>query len=94
MDLLEVLLHLANFVAPALCLALVLPLLGRLLMRRQVAWLPWWGQVLLNFVLGVAASVAALAWLGHDGTMLGYGLLVLALGTSQWFMVRGWRRHK
>lgn len=91
MNLSDIFLHVANFVAPALALALLLPLLGRLFMSRRAALAPWWVQVLLNFVLGGLVLAAALWWLGNDGKMLSYGLLVLAVGTSQWVMMRGWR---
>jgi zinc transporter ZupT len=92
MNLLDILLHLLNFVAPALALAVLLPLLSRLFTKRQARLLPWWGQVLLNFVVGVAALLAALWLLGRDGKMAGYAALVLAVATSQWVLVRGWRR--
>jgi len=92
MNLLDILLHLLNFVAPALGLAVLLPLLSRLFMKKQVFLLPWWGQVLLNFVFGVAALTLALWWLGHDGKMTGYALLVLSVASSQWLLARGWRR--
>jgi hypothetical protein len=92
MSLLDILLHLLNFAAPALALAILLPLLSRLVTKRQVLLLPWWGQMLLNFVVGVAALLAALWWLGRDGKMAGYAALVLAVATSQWVLVRGWRR--
>jgi hypothetical protein len=48
--------------------------------------------VLVNFVVGVTALLASLWWLGRDGKMLGYSLLVLAVASSQWLLVRGWRR--
>jgi hypothetical protein len=92
MNLLDILLHLLNFVAPALALAVLLPLLSRLFTKRQALLLPWWGQMLLNFVVGVAALLAALWLLGRDGKMAGYAALVLAVATSQWVLVRGWRR--
>lgn len=91
MSLLDILLHLLNFAAPALALAILLPLLSRLFTKRQVLLLPWWGQMLLNFVVGVAALLAALWWLGRDGKMTGYAALVLAMATTQWVLVRGWR---
>lgn len=92
MSLLDILLHLLNFAAPALALAVLLPLLSRPFTKRQVLLLPWWGQMLLNLVVGVAALLAALWWLGRDGKMAGYAALVLAVATSQWVLVRGWRR--
>lgn len=92
MSLLDILLHLLNFAAPALALAILLPLLSRLFTKRQLLLLPWWGQMLLNFVVGVAALLAALWWLGRDGKMTGYAALLLAVATTQWVLVRGWRR--
>lgn len=92
MNLADILLHLLNFVAPALGLALLLPLLSRLLLKKQALLLPWWGQMLLNFLVGVAALLLALWWLGRDGKMTGYALLVLAVASSQWVLARGWRR--
>lgn len=92
MNLLDILLHLLNFAAPALGLAVLLPLLSRLFMKRRDAFLPWWGQMLLNFLAGVVALVTALWWLGHDGKMTGYTLLVLTVASSQWLLARGWRR--
>lgn len=91
MNLTDVLWHLLNFAAPALGLALLLPLLSRFVLRRRAALLPWWGQMLLNLAVGIAALTAALWWLDHDGKMFGYGLLVLAVSSCQWLLVRGWR---
>jgi len=92
MNLHDIVFHLLNFAAPALVLALLVPLLARFLFRKQAQRLPWWGQVLVNFVVGVAALLVSLWWLGRDGKMLGYSLLVLAVASSQWLLVRGWRR--
>lgn len=92
MNLHDILFHLFNFAAPALGLALLLPVLSRLLLRPKAALLPWWGQMLVNFVVGVGALWLGLWWLGRDGKMMGYALLVLATASSQWLLVRGWRR--
>lgn len=92
MHLADILLHLLNFLAPALGLAVLMPLLSRLFMKKPVFLLPWWGQMLLNFVVGVAVLVTALWWLGRDGRMSAYAALVLAVATSQWVLARGWRR--
>ncbi len=92
MNLKDILLHLLNFAAPALVLAGLLPLVSRLLLRKQVALLAWWGQMLVNLVVGVSVLLASLWWLGRDGKMMAYTLLVLAVASSQWVLVRGWRR--
>ena len=92
MNLKDILLHLLNFVAPALVLAVLMPVLARLLLRRQVPLLAWWGQILVNLVVGVVVLLACLWWLGRDGKMLAYALLALAAASSQWLLLRGWRR--
>ncbi|MEK9804013.1 MAG: hypothetical protein VW475_11475 [Curvibacter sp.] len=92
MNLHDILYHLLNFVAPAFGVALLLPLLGRPFFRAQNALVPWWAQMLVNFAVGVAALWLALWWLGRDGKMAGYAILLLATASSQWLLVRGWRR--
>ncbi len=92
MNLPDILLHLLNFAAPALALALILPLLARLFIRRKDMLLGGWGQMLVNALVGVAALSASLWWWGRDGKMMGYAALVLAVASSQWLLVRGWRR--
>jgi len=91
MNLQDILLHLLNFVAPAFALAVLVPLLARPFFRKRTAT-PWWGQVLVNFVVGVLVLLASLWWLGRDGKMAAYTLLVLAVASTQWLLARGWRR--
>ncbi|MCA3239601.1 MAG: hypothetical protein ING32_15730 [Curvibacter sp.] len=92
MTLLDIFWHLLNFAAPALGLALLLPVLGRPFYKARDRLLPWWGQMLVNFLVGLAVLSAALWWFGRDGKMMGYALLVVAVASSQWLLVRGWRR--
>jgi hypothetical protein len=92
MTLYDILWHLLNFAAPALGLALLVPVLGRPFYKGRDAWLPWWGQMLVNFLVGVGALSGALWWFGRDGKMMGYAVLVMAVASSQWLLVRGWRR--
>lgn len=92
MTLQDIVWHLLNFAAPALALAVLLPAASALLLRPRAPWLPWWAQMLANAALGTLALLAALAWLGRDGKMLGYATLVLVLAAAQWCWVRGWRR--
>lgn len=91
MNLQDILLHLLNFVAPAFALAVLVPLLAWPLFRKRTAT-PWWGQVLVNFAVGVGVLLVSLWWLGRDGKMMAYALLVLAVASSQWLLARGWRR--
>jgi hypothetical protein len=83
--------HLANFVAPAFFVALVLASLARLFMPKRPAAQALWADVAINFVVGVAALAVGLAWFGRDGTMTTYGVMVLACATAQWALSRGWR---
>ncbi len=91
MNLQDILFHLLNFIAPAFALAVLVPLLARPFFRKRTL-LPWWGQVLVNFAVGVVVLLASLWWLGRDGKMTGYTLLVVAVASSQWLLARGWRR--
>lgn len=92
MTLQDILLHLFNFAAPAFALALLLPLLARPFFRKQAWLLPWWGQVLVNFLVGLATLLASLWWLDRDGKMMAYAALVLVVASTQWVLGRGWRR--
>ena len=92
MSLLDILLHLLNFSAPALVLALLLPLVSRFFIKKQVPALAWWAQAAINFIVGVAALLVGLWLWRRDGKMAAYALLVLALATCQWLLSRGWRR--
>ncbi|MBX3652940.1 MAG: hypothetical protein KF686_02050 [Ramlibacter sp.] len=88
---LDLLLHLLNFLAPALFVALVLTLLARLFMKNKAVALAWYAQAAINFVAGVAALGAGLAFFGRDGKMATYAALVVACAASQWAAGRHWR---
>jgi len=88
----DVLNHLLNFAAPALLLAVLLPLLSRLVMKKPARRVSLWGQMTVIFAAGVSAQLASVWWLGRDGKMLGYAALVLSVATSQWLLARGWHR--
>ncbi|MFS2167595.1 hypothetical protein [Variovorax sp. Varisp62] len=92
MDLLALLDHLLNFVAPAAFLALVLALAGRFLGSGRTGVPRWWVQWALTFAVGVGVSVIGLVVFGRDGMMATYAALVAACGTVQWLAMRGWRR--
>ena len=50
-----------------------------------------WEQMLLNAVLGAAVLGLCLALSGRDGKLATYALLVLAMGSCQWLLLRGWK---
>ena len=88
--------HLLNFVAPAALLALLLVVLPRLFFgyfrSKQSFAQAWWAQTAINFVVGFGVLTAGLVLLGRDGKLLTYVLLVLAMASSQWVLLGGWKR--
>ncbi|HWI81601.1 hypothetical protein [Ramlibacter sp.] len=89
---LDALIHLLSFAAPALVLAPALAAAGRLLLPRQRALVPWWGQVALNSIVGLAVLALGLWRFGVDGKMATYAALVAAVAAAQWVGSAGWRR--
>ena len=88
MGLVDFLVHLLNFAAPALFVALAMVLLARILVRKQALALVWHTQVAINFVVCLVLLLAGLWHFGHDGTIASYTAMVLACATSQWWMLR------
>lgn len=86
----DLLTHLMGFAAPALFLALALPLAARLALRRSNA-VSFRAQAALVLLAGVAALAAGLWWFGRDGKMATYAALVVAAATTQWLALRAWR---
>jgi len=83
--------HLLNFFAPAFWMALLLPLLARLLMKKRSASFSLLVQSAVHFLVAAAALGLGLWYFGHDGKMTTYIGMVLLCATSQWLMQRGWR---
>jgi len=83
--------HLLNFLAPAVFLAVLLGLGGRIFWRSATPLVNLWEQMLLNAVLGAAVLGLCLALWGRDGKLATYALLVLAMGSCQWLLLRGWK---
>ncbi|MBG6071001.1 MULTISPECIES: hypothetical protein [unclassified Polaromonas] len=88
--------HLLNLLAPAALIALLLVALSRLFPRfftSNKAFSHYlWVQAAINFIVGSAVLVIGLVWLSHDGKMLTYVLLLLAMATSQWCQLGSWKR--
>jgi hypothetical protein len=91
----DALIHLLNFAAPALALALTLPLLAQILDRfsdrKRPVSLYLLAQTAINFVAGLLVLTAGLWVFGRDGKMVTYAALVVVLASLQWGMGRGWR---
>lgn len=78
--------HLVSGLAPAFFLALMLPLLARLLHGQ--ARLGVVRQMLVQLVLGSLVLVAGLILTANDGSMLTYAALVVLSGIAQAWMSR------
>jgi hypothetical protein len=91
---LEQILHTFSFIAPAWGVALFCVLVARVTSRW---WLPLasWSllkQTMVSGVLGTAVLAGGLVLWGVDGKMATYSALVIACGTAQWLMCKGWQR--
>lgn len=84
-------LHLLNFMAPALGVALLLACMAALFFRGAPRTVGFVGQVAMNFAVGLGVCAAGLVLTGRDGKMLTYAVLVAACGSVQWVLLRGWR---
>ena len=91
MPLLDLLVHALNFAAPAAFLAVLMPLLARLILRGKQARLALWVQVLVTFAVCLAVLLLGLVFFGRDGKMATYAALVVLSASCQWVMVQGWR---
>jgi len=80
--------HVINFLAPAIWLALLLPVLARFLIRNKPPALALKRLIALHFIVGSGVLLAGLVVFGRDGKMLTYLALVLVLASNQWFWSR------
>ncbi|MDB5885117.1 MAG: hypothetical protein JWR74_1288 [Polaromonas sp.] len=87
--------HLLNLVAPAAMIALLMAVLARIFSRLFKHKLPlsqvWSTHLAINFVVGSCVLLVGLALLGRDGRMLTYVAMAVAVATSQWHQLGGWR---
>jgi len=80
--------HAINFLAPALWLALLMPLLVRIIMKNSTVAHTLLAQAAINFVGGCGVLIAGLVLFGRDGKMLTYLGLVVMAATTQWWLHR------
>ena len=88
---LDLIIHLLNFAAPALVLAVAMPVADRLFVRRRVQSVAWRPQIAINLIAGLVVLGAGLALFGNDGKMLTYVGLVIVVASAQWLAGRHWR---
>ena len=80
--------HLLNFAAPALFIALLVVLLSRILVKKQAVALVWYAQAAINYIVCMVLMLTGLWYFGRDGTIASYAAMVLGCATSQWWMLR------
>ena len=86
MEPLDACLHLLNFFAPAVGVALGAALVSKLLWRHELAasgWLRLWAW---GSGAGALALVGGLVVFGRDGKMATYGALVAATALALWWV--------
>lgn len=83
---LDALWHILNFFAPALGVGLISTGLAKLLWRREFNSTTWRRLAAWTTAASALALIASLALLGRDGTMLGYGVMLLACSLALWWV--------
>ena len=86
MNLLDQLVHVLYFGAPAAFLALALPACARLFKLSQRKNVSWATQALMIFLTALSVLCVGLWQLGFDGKMTTYAVMVLTAASVQWFM--------
>jgi len=81
-------LHLANFVAPALVVGLLLWGAPRLKPGARRGRWGAWRELLVQWAVGVAVLLAGLVIFGRDSVMVTYAALVLFQGSLAWWARR------
>lgn len=87
----NLLIHLLNFLAPALSVAVLVALCAPIFMKNKPVAFAVWAQIAINFIVSAVTLVLGLWFFGRDGKMTTYAGMTLLCATSQWIMLRGWR---
>jgi len=80
--------HIANFIAPALGVALLLWGMPRLWPKARAGRWAARRELLAQCSLGMGVLLVGLVVFGRDGKMLSYTALVLAQGSLAWWLRR------
>jgi hypothetical protein len=88
MGFLALLNHAINFLAPAVWLALLMPLSASIFMKKRPAAHALPRQFAIHFLFGCLVLVVGLVVFGRDGKMLTYLALALSGATCQWVLLR------
>ncbi len=88
MDSLSLIVHVLNFLAPALAVGAWITLVSPLVWRGPHAWRGWRGRLFLNSAAGALMLILGIFWFGQDGKMVTYLAMVMACASSQWLLSR------
>jgi hypothetical protein len=86
MNLLDQLVHVLYFGAPAAFLALTLPACAKLFRATKRKTVSWATQALTIFLTALGILCVGLWQLGSDGKMTTYAAMVLTAASVQWFL--------
>jgi hypothetical protein len=86
--------HLFNFFLPAVGVAGLAAAIARLLWRREMKAVPFKSLWVWAAAGATVAWVAGLVWLGGDGRMESYGLLLLGCAAGLWWRGFGARNKR
>jgi hypothetical protein len=81
----DFLLHLLNFMMPALGVAALASAGAKLMWRKALAAVRWRRLFGFSFAAGLLVLVLGLILFGRDGRMATYGALVLATALALWW---------
>jgi hypothetical protein len=76
--------HVVLFFAPAAWVALALGLVARYLGKKRPSWHDFYATFAMVFGCGGLTSLLGLWWLGNDGKMATYAVLVFVCASVQW----------
>ncbi len=91
MDAITLFIHLLNFLAPALVVALLLALLGPIILGKIPTAPGWIAQTAINFAASTLPLGLGLWYFGRDGKMASYAGMLVCCTVSQALASR--RRH-
>ena len=87
MSLIDLLVHFANFLAPALAVGCLLALLAPALEGKWPQARMLRAQAAINCVVSILVLGFGLWYFGRDGKMASYTAMVLAAASSQWLQM-------
>jgi hypothetical protein len=83
---LDLLWHLMNLLAVPVGLGCLSAVMTKVLWRRELAGRPWLGLAIVASATALAAHLGAWAITGREGSMAGYGAMVMSTALSLWVL--------